>query len=565
VDAQGERARHDFGGYDFWAWNTKTSETAAGGGTGTAIPLLPFDMPPFRFPFANYDNWLLDMLVQVGQRNVIDMSDVIAITHHEHVRAGSHKSWYDALMNGVSGVYINRHFGYNEPRTTLAAMNAAAGQLGTATTTTTTPGPYDKIRHIYQFGTPLDCPYYVTKRNDGTFDILKREYWTNLPQEKLQSVGCTDQSQHCEHGIRVLSNTDKEERDVAVIPFSGVSRRKGSKAERAAGENWRYTMDEQLKRHATKDGFVLLTAVNYAYREHLMNFKCTLERVGMRDHFVVAAMDRQMYEWGVLRGLPIYLAGSAKKEESDLVVQGSEYGGAGFKSVTKLKSVAVLEVLKKGYSVVWSDVDITWFQHPFDALADFMIKDGGIAIQSNAPYVENTSKSATPHETVDVVSHVACPADVRRLNSGLYVAPSNPLVIRAFDEIVRHAAASRLSEQPSFDEILCARKPSDRQCAFCTYQPVKKQRKGPSSLHVELLDRFQFPNGAVLVGQDNDNVYTLGREEFANATGRELFVAHNNWISGEAEKKARQVAAGWWFGQDFFGCKYHGDDVALVQ
>jgi Nucleotide-diphospho-sugar transferase len=544
VDAQGTRSRHIFGGYDFWAWNTKSD----------GIPLLPFDMPPFRFPFANYDNWLLDSLVQASQRNVIDMSHVIDITHHEHVRVGKAKSWYEALMNGVSGVYINRHFAYHEPRTTLLANG-----LGT--------GPYSKIRHLHQFGTPLDCPYYAKKRNDGTFYLVRRDYWTNLSQENLESIRCTNPSHRCERSRSILSNTTEQERNVAVIPFSGV-RTRGSKMEIAAGENWRYTIDNQLKQHATEGGFVLLTAVNYAYRELLMNFKCTLERVGMRDHFVIAALDKQVYEWGVLRGLPIYLASSAGKEESDLVVQGSDYGGDGFKSVTKLKSVAVLEVLKKGFGVIWSDVDITWFRHPFDALADYMRKDGGIAIQSNAPYVENSKKSATPHETVVEVAHVECPAAVRRLNSGLYVAPSNPLVIQAFRDIVRHARKSRWSEQPSFDEVLCARNPSERHCERCTYRPALKgnmvlsQTDSPS-LHVELLDRFKFPNGAVLIGEDNDNVYNLGLERFAKATGQELIAAHNNWISGEIEKKARQVAAGWWFGQDLHGCKYHGDEALL--
>ena len=545
IDSNGNRTRHSYGGYDFWAWNTKPG----------GMPLLPFDIPPFRFPFSNYDNWLLDMVVQVGRRNVIDASEVIDITHHEHTRVGKAKSWYEALMNGVTGVYMNRHFAYNEPRTTLAVNG-----LGN--------GPFKKVRHIKQFGTPLDCPYYVSKKEGGTFDILKREYWTNLSQEKLAELGCKDRPQ-CKHRRNILTNTDRGERDVSIIPFYSVPE-KGSKMIIAAGEHWRYTVDEQLKQHATEDGFVLLTSVNYAYREHLMNFKCTLERVGMRDHFVVAAMDEQVYEWGVRRGLPIYLAASAKSARSHLVTQGGEYGGAGFKSVTKLKSVAVLEVLNKGYSVIWSDVDITWFNHPFDALAGFMKKDGGIAIQSNAPYVQNPNKIATPHETVGVVDGTDNPAAVRRLNSGLYVAPNNPLVISAFQEIVADAAKSKRTEQPSFDEILCARAPSERDYSSCTYRPALPlggdgaNGKDSPSLHVELLDRFKFPNGAVLVGEDNDNVYKLGRELFSEATGQELFAAHNNWISGETQKKLRQVATGWWFGDDSFGCRYHGDEGLSV-
>jgi hypothetical protein len=150
VDYNGNKTLHTKGGYDFWAWNNKQP-----GG----MPLLPFDMPPFRFPFSNYDTWLLDMVVQVGQRNVIDISDVVDITHKQHMRVGEVKSWYDALLKGVSGVYMNRHFAYNEPRATLAAK----GLLGT-------DGPYEKIRHIKQFGNPLTCPYYA--RNEWMERLL---------------------------------------------------------------------------------------------------------------------------------------------------------------------------------------------------------------------------------------------------------------------------------------------------------------------------------------------------------------------------------------------------------
>lgn len=120
---------------------------------------------------------------------------------------------------------------------------------------------------------------------------------------------------------------------------------------KAAEENWRYTLDVQLKQHASTDGFVLMTTVNYAYREHLMNFKCTLERVGMMDHFVVAAMDEQMYKWGILQGLPIFLASTAKQHNLDSTAEteGGKFGSTGFrhigrwfesnKEITNVKSI----------------------------------------------------------------------------------------------------------------------------------------------------------------------------------------------------------------------------------
>jgi hypothetical protein len=72
--------------------------------------------------------------------------------------------------------------------------------------------------------------------------------------------------------------------------------------EERASEKWRYALGEQ---DANSDGFVLLTAVNFVYRNRLMNFKCNMERVGMADNFVVAALDKRMYVWGILQELVV--------------------------------------------------------------------------------------------------------------------------------------------------------------------------------------------------------------------------------------------------------------------
>ena len=77
-----------------------------------------------------------------------------------------------------------------------------------------------------------------------------------------------------------------------------------------------YSMHNLLSEMANEDGFVLVTAVNYAYRSHLMNFKCTLERVG-QNRFVVAAMDEQIYQWGVKQGLPIFLANNGRGKKTN--------------------------------------------------------------------------------------------------------------------------------------------------------------------------------------------------------------------------------------------------------
>ena len=64
-----------------------------------------------------------------------------------------------------------------------------------------------------------------------------------------------------------------------------------------------------------------------------------------------------------------------------------------------------------------------------------------------------------------------------RINSGFYRVRSNPATIAAMEQIVMHAASSRLTEQPSFYMVLCGTK--DGTCVIL------------SDLHCDLLSRLE--------------------------------------------------------------------------
>ena len=541
VSMDGSITRHDTGGFDLWAWNRYP------GGP----PLLTVDIPPFRFPYATYDNWLLDIIVQLGERNVFDCTETVRLLHHEHLRIGGSKTWYDALQAGVTGVFVNRHLGYRQIKELPARLKHVA--------------------YHWKFGTSFGTPYYTRRDAQGNINIKKRIIFSNESPSSLEMQDCFESSpSSCENLAELIeTNTITKRDETADIPYSTAyspqqtrgktHTKKQTEVQKKALKNWRYTMEEQLKQHANEDGFVMLSAVNYGYRLHLMNFKCGLERVGMLDHFVIGALDDDMYNWGIMRGLPIFRVTLDSSHTSD-----AAYGSDAFKKLTKLKSKLVLQVLEAGYSVVWSDVDITWFVHPFEVMSEFMIPDGGIAIQSNAPYVENENAPANTKTATGGSLRTEDPAAFRRLNSGLYVAPNNENVISAFRAITEHASRSKLSEQPSFDAILCEDAPSQRHITYCSYirEPSSEEEidsyGSSQSMKVTMLDQMKYPNGAILVGQQNENVYEIGRDRFQQLTNKRLFCAHNNWITGEDKKYQRQVDRGWWFLDDDDLCRYHG-------
>ena len=120
----------------------------------------------------------------------------------------------------------------------------------------------------------------------------------------------------------------------------------------------------------------------------------------------------------------------------------------------------------------------------------------------------------------------------RRLNSGFYYAHSDGPTIAAMEKVVRHAATSGLSEQPSFYDILCGEGGSNRVGDNQCVEPE-------TNMTVFFLDRNLFPNGAYLDLWQEKNVK-------AACLKKGCFIIHNNWISGRLKKLERQVLSGLW-------------------
>ncbi|GJP71515.1 hypothetical protein CLOP_g2343, partial [Closterium sp. NIES-67] len=212
-------------------------------------------------------------------------------------------------------------------------------------------------------------------------------------------------------------------------------------------------LEEVLVEVADEKKAVVLVAATHNYASMLLSFACMLRRLSITN-LLVAALDPAMYRTALLHGLPVYYDNStAAAAGVDVLAaaggaaEGAAGGAAGgaadwcpfnshcFRHYTKLKSRAVLRVLRLGYAVLWSDVDVAWFENPLPMLWQY--GEGVLAIQSNEPDPSQPANS------------------IRRINSGFYLARPDPLTVAAFTAVVKHAAHSRLSEQPSFYDVLC--------------------------------------------------------------------------------------------------------------
>ncbi|CAI5512667.1 unnamed protein product [Closterium sp. Naga37s-1] len=261
-------------------------------------------------------------------------------------------------------------------------------------------------------------------------------------------------------------------------------------------------------------------------------------------NLLVAALDPTAYRIALLHGLPVFYdnttaavfpsdaqgANGAEGAEG-LGPVGCAFNSHCFRHYTKLKSRAVLRVLRLGYAVLWSDVDVAWFENPLPMLWQY--GEGVLAIQSNEPDPSLPANS------------------IRRINSGFYLARPDPLTIAALTAVVKHAAHSRLSEQPSFYDVLCGEHGERRvsecvACASLTAASTLVSEVGSDTcqwtngLRVVFLPRQQFPNGAVyqLWGPREGDAGSVQGEVLSGADGRGEVVS-----AGSATNNAAAVAA----------------------
>ena len=326
-------------------------------------------------------------------------------------------------------------------------------------------------------------------------------------------------------------------RDVYVCGVKSVDKRSEFAIQAAPGPNSTteglpHTMAQllpQVARNVSDEGrgagagpplrVVTLVAVTAGYAEMLMNFVCNLRELGLADNLLVAALDEDLYRFAFTQGLPVYYEDTSDIGK-DVDTAACHFGTPCFRQFTKFKSRAVLHVLKAGYSVLWTDVDIVWFGDPLPALV--AVGPGTLPIQSNEP---NATLAGT---------------GIRRINSGFYFARSDEKTIAAFGAIVAHAATTTLSEQPSFYDVLCGERGQLVANKSNSIEAVRGREEcvWTNGLRTVFLPRDEFANGAAFSFWSAKNV--------RKACGK-CVILHNNWISGKDAKESRLVENGFWY------------------
>jgi hypothetical protein len=156
------------------------------------------------------------------------------------------------------------------------------------------------------------------------------------------------QERHCRH-IAIASESE------AAGHCSPLTLRKDAFK---SSELWvPFSLEALVARMASPDKVVVLSVVGNSYRDLLMSWVCGLHHLNI-SNFVVFALDDELYQFAVLQGLPVVKAAQSMNVNRDECHFGTEC----FQNVTKMKSRTVLHLLHLGYNVLFSDVDVYWFQ-----------------------------------------------------------------------------------------------------------------------------------------------------------------------------------------------------------
>jgi len=463
--ALSEGTLHTYGGMDLWAWNTN--------GPRLFDPV----MPHFVFGRGKYDNWLTHETIAAGRREVIDGSEacvMVHVKHDYHLVEGS--------KNMTPARKLLGQFWSEGKKTKFEQFLNIYMSM--------TTGSYTNQR-----GTVLSAPWKLSScLEEQEICLVKRKRPGICNCEYSAFVARTQTDPEVGTGSRVIrcgmvSKETKEDFAIQAKP-SGQD---------PSVFGLPLTLEPLLERLALNETIVL-TALNYGYREMMMSWVCNLRHLDIAN-FVVAALDEELYAWAVVRGVPVYLENSFSMKMNSSMLAEAVYGTDSFKQLTKMKSRIALRILKLGYNVIWSDSDIVWFKNPVPRLHSY---NADLIIQSNAPDNEALN-------------------NVRRINSGFYLARSNGPTIAAFEDVVEYAKRSRMSEQPCFYDVLCGKDRSN---------VVGKERCEYNEMTVQFLERELFPNGIT------HNIWTLP-SGYILKRHPDLFILHNNWIKGAEEKRNR--------------------------
>ncbi|KAH7684879.1 Fucosylgalactoside 3-alpha-galactosyltransferase protein [Dioscorea alata] len=449
-------------------------------------------LPPFHYMQGLHNEWLLNEVLSSEFRFVFDASEVISSFYPEQLAEWSHE------FRMTNGNVDGRDWEYRGNCEQALLYGSICCQPKNISNNIA-----KLVKHSgrYVFINPeKDILYSVQGFHGHAYQHLKL-----VPGQKQGILQLFPRFQLITQEEKLIATGGSDKLDTVSTTCMKLCK---DLSVRSSHLHFPYSLESLLQLVADQNKSVVLAVAGDNYKDMLMNWVCRLRHL-LVTNFIVCALDIETYKFSILQGLPVFKDPLAP---SNISFDDCHFGTECFQRVTKVKSRIVLQILKLGYNVLLSDVDVYWFENPLPFLYSF----GSATLVAQSDEYNETVPINLP----------------RRLNSGFYFVHSDSPTIAAIEKVVKHASTSDLSEQPSFYDVLCGEgglyRIGDNQCL-----------EPSTNLTVHFLDRNRFPNGAYKGLWEKHNVTSA-------CVKQGCIVLHNNWISGRKRKLERQVRSGLW-------------------
>ena len=122
------------------------------------------------------------------------------------------------------------------------------------------------------------------------------------------------------------------------------------------------------KRQIGLEHTVLVTGCNHGFLNHLLNFKCFADRLGLK--FLVVAMDEKVHQYLTKHTniLSYYMPTGVDNTSAVVTSDSVTFRSKQFNLITARKKEAVHDILVLGYDVLFSDTDVAILRDPLPYL-----------------------------------------------------------------------------------------------------------------------------------------------------------------------------------------------------
>lgn len=129
-----------------------------------------------------------------------------------------------------------------------------------------------------------------------------------------------------------------------------------------------FANDEAMVKKYELEKTVFVTAANYGFLNHLLNFFCYVKRLNMK--VLVVSLDKKLDHYlnsnNSSQIVSFHL--TAEHGEGEVNSEAAQFRSSQFNLMTERKKEVVRDILKLGYNVMFADTDVALLENPFPYL-----------------------------------------------------------------------------------------------------------------------------------------------------------------------------------------------------